>query len=114
MANAETGLAVYADLGGVGRQSTGKPDEIETTPVRFGEGVPEKCRATATRRHPTLPYVRFCEGLGVQFPGPTRHLETEPLGPPPQISTLPKRGEREIPGGLPAATDLNGGGRLDS
>jgi hypothetical protein len=24
------------------------------------------------------------------------------------------RGEREIPGGLPAATDLNGGGRLDS
>jgi hypothetical protein len=56
MANAETGLAVYADLGGVGRQSTGKPDEIETTPVRFGEGVPEKCRATATRRHPTLPF----------------------------------------------------------
>jgi hypothetical protein len=43
MASAETVLAVYADPG-VGRQSTGKPDEIETTPVRFGEGVPEKCR----------------------------------------------------------------------
>ena len=41
--------------------STGKPDEIETTPVRFGEGVPEKCRATATRRHPTLLHVRFDE-----------------------------------------------------
>ena len=53
MATAETGLAAYADPG-VARQSTGKPDEIERTPVRFGEGVPEKCRATATRRHPTL------------------------------------------------------------
>jgi hypothetical protein len=73
MATAETDLVAYADSGGVGRQSTGKPDELETTPVRFGEGVPEKCCATATRRHPTLPHVRFCEGLGVQFPGPTRH-----------------------------------------
>src|SRR5205823_44702 len=58
MATAETVLAVYADAG-VSRQSTGKPDEIEMTPVRFGEGAAEKCRATATRRHPTLLHVRF-------------------------------------------------------
>jgi hypothetical protein len=60
---------VYADPV-VSRQSTVKPDEIETTPVRFGEGVPEKYRVRATRRHPTLPHVRFDE----------RDLETEPSG----------------------------------
>ena len=84
MATADTVLAVYADSGGVGRQSTGKPDELEMTPVRFGEGAAEKYRATATRRCPTLPYVRFCEGLGVKFPGPTRqplHIHVFPQAP---------------------------------
>jgi hypothetical protein len=68
MATAETGLAAYADPG-VGRQSTGKPDEIE----RFLSGLVRGCGkvpATATRRHPTLPHVRFDE----------RDLETEPSG----------------------------------
>ena len=46
MAIAETGLAVYADPR-VGRQSTGKPDEIE----RFLSGLGRGCRkSTASRQ----------------------------------------------------------------
>ena len=34
-------------------------------------------------------YVRFCEGLGVKIPGPTRRVETERrLSPPRHSSTL--------------------------
>ena len=75
MANAETVLAAYADPG-VGRQGTGKPDEIETTPVRFGEGVPEKCRTTVTRRHPTLLIDPTCprDGAGSKNTGLQRTL----------------------------------------
>jgi hypothetical protein len=48
MATAETAQAVYsahrACPDGARGWGTGKPDEIETTHVRFGERVLEKCR----------------------------------------------------------------------
>ena len=67
-------------------------------------GIDRKGGTSRIRREA---YVRFCEGLGVKIPGPTRHLETEEmvrysdtdkpkgsetvtadLTPPRQISTL--------------------------
>jgi hypothetical protein len=46
--------------------------------IRHDEGVairidPEPCGGAREGVAPTLPHVRFCERLGVKFPGPTRH-----------------------------------------
>ena len=36
--------------------------------------------------------VRFCERLGVKFPGPTRHFRQ--INPPPTLSACPLRSDR--------------------
>jgi hypothetical protein len=96
-ANAATRRSIGSALEGARRQSTGKPDEIETTPVRFGEGVAEKCRAiTATRRHPTLPHVRFDE----------RDLETE-TGSIPQTPATERAGQQVMIAPTSTAPDLD-------
>ena len=59
---------------------------------RFGQlatgGTDSIDRKGGTSRIRREAYVRFCEGLGVKIPGPTRRVETERrLSPPPHSIT---------------------------
>jgi hypothetical protein len=59
MASAETGLAVYADPG-VGRQSTGKPDEIE----RLLSGLGRGCRKSTAQGQLAATLLYFTSSSG--------------------------------------------------
>jgi len=68
----------------VGSQPTGKQEELQFST----EGGSLRGTSRMTREC----QVRICEGLGVKFPGPTRHFRQ--IDPLPTLSACPLRSDR--------------------